>query len=251
MKIIASDFDGTVNYQGKISDKDKDAIKRFRKAGNKFGIVTGRDVELSSWIKQENGFEFDFVISCTGAVIRNGEGDILYAKKGEIGPFLYEMVDKALKLGANFFAVNNIMSKCYVDTLGKIPADFSMLKEFTHSNVGFKAIENAKEFLEYVRKNHSDKINAYQNGWHVDMPPVNTSKVTGIYEYAKMFENAEIYTVGDNVNDIDMIREFNGFAVSNALDEVKAVAKHQCDRIADMIDYLLGGEDKWIQEIGL
>ena len=62
MIIIASDFDGTVNYNGKISDEDKEAIKKFRKAGNKFGIVTGRDVELAQWIKQENGFEFDYVI---------------------------------------------------------------------------------------------------------------------------------------------------------------------------------------------
>lgn len=244
MKIIASDFDGTINYQGKISEDDKKAIKRFRKEGNKFGVVTGRDVELASWIKQENGFEFDFLICCTGAVIRSGEGELLYAKKGKVGPFFYEMVNKALELGANFFAISNLMSKCYVDALGKIPADFSMLDEFTHSNVGFPTNEGAKLFLDYVREAHGDKISAYQNGWHVDMPPASTSKVTGIYEYAKMFENAEIYTVGDNSNDIDMIKEFNGFAVSNAVDEVKKAAKHQCNRVADMIDYLLGGEDK-------
>ncbi|MBR7101750.1 MAG: HAD hydrolase family protein, partial [Clostridia bacterium] len=43
MKIIATDFDGTLSYNGKISEEDKAAIKRFRDAGNKFGVVTGRD----------------------------------------------------------------------------------------------------------------------------------------------------------------------------------------------------------------
>ena len=44
MKIIASDFDGTLNYHG-ISAEDTAAIAKFRAAGNKFGIVTGRDLE--------------------------------------------------------------------------------------------------------------------------------------------------------------------------------------------------------------
>ena len=95
---------------------------------------------------------------------------------------------------------------------------------------------------QFVRKNYSDKISAHRNGWNVDMPPANTSKVTGIYEYAKMFDNPEIYTVGDNVNDLLMIKEFCGYAVSNAVPSVKEAAKHQCTRVADMIDELLKGE---------
>ena len=44
MIIIASDFDGTLNHHG-ISEADKNAINKFRAEGNKFGIVTGRDLE--------------------------------------------------------------------------------------------------------------------------------------------------------------------------------------------------------------
>ena len=242
MKIIASDFDGTVNYHGKISDEDKAAIKRFRQAGNKFGIVTGRDVELSQWIKQENGFEFDFIISCTGAFIRNGDGDVLYAKRGKMGAFFDDIVAKALELKTSFFTVGNGFNKCYVDTLGKIPYDFSMLSEFTHSNCSFPSEERAAEFAEYVNKNYGDVISAHRNGWSVDMPPANTSKVTGIYEYARLFDNPEIYAVGDNVNDLPMIKEFCGYAVSNAVDSVKQAAKHQCDRVCNMIDELMKEE---------
>ena len=242
MKIIASDFDGTVNYNGRVSDEDKAAIKRFRQAGNKFGIVTGRDAELSQWIRQGDNFEFDFIISCTGAFIRDGEGEVLYVKRGKMGAFIDEILKKALELGTYFFTVGNGFNKCYVDTLGKIPPDFSMLKEFTHANCTFPSDERAQEFTDYVNKNYSDKISAHRNGWSVDMPPANTSKVTGIYEYAGMFENPEIYTVGDNVNDLSMIKEFCGYAVSNAVPCVKEAAKHQCTRVADMIDELMKGE---------
>lgn len=243
MKIIASDFDGTINYRGKISDEDKAAIRKFRQAGNKFGIVTGRDVELSQWIRQGDGFEFDFIISCTGAFIRSGEGDVLYSKKGKIGSFFYELIEKAMELKAGFFAISNVFNKCYVDVLGKIQTDLSMLKEFTHANCNFSSEESAQQFADFVNENYRDKISAHRNGWSVDMPPANTSKVSGIYEYAKMFENPEIYAVGDNVNDMPMIKEFCGYAVSNAVDSVKAVAKHQCDRICDMIEEILKGEE--------
>ena len=239
MKIIASDFDGTINYHGKISDADKAAIKRFRAAGNKFGIVTGRDVELSLWIRQKDGFEFDFIICCTGAVIRGSDGKIAYMKKGEVGPFFFDIIEKAKECGADFFTIGDVMYKCYIDMSGAVPTDISKMTEFTHANCGFSSDEGAIAFTEYVEKNYSDKISVHRNGWCVDMPPVNTSKVTGIYEYASQFENPEIYAVGDNVNDLLMIKEFNGYAVSNAVETVKNAAPNQCDRICDMIEELM------------
>ena len=239
MKIIATDFDGTLSYNGKISDEDKEAIHKFREAGNKFGIVTGRDVDMAQWIKPENGLEFDYLICCTGAVIRNGEGEIIYQKKGEMGDFIYDLIDKAKELGAYGFSASDIFLKCAIDIKGKIPMQIDSLKEFTQVNTGFSKEENAQKFIDYVNAAYGDKISAFRNGGSVDMPPANTSKVTGVYEYAKMFDNPEIYAVGDNVNDLAMIEEFCGFAVSNAKEEVKKAADHQCNRIADMIEFIM------------
>ena len=41
-KVAASDFDGTLFREMKISAEDMTAIKSWQAAGNKFGIVTGR-----------------------------------------------------------------------------------------------------------------------------------------------------------------------------------------------------------------
>ena len=71
------------------------------------------------------------------------------------------------------------------------------------------------------------------------MPPCGVSKVTGIYDYAKNYEGAKIYTVGDNVNDIPMLKEFESYAVSNARGEAKAAAKHECGRIENMIEEIM------------
>ena len=42
MKVLATDFDGTLFRDRTITPADLNAIRRFRRAGNRFGIVTGR-----------------------------------------------------------------------------------------------------------------------------------------------------------------------------------------------------------------
>ncbi|MBO5374845.1 MAG: HAD-IIB family hydrolase [Clostridia bacterium] len=241
MKIIASDYDGTVNCNG-ISQRDAEAITKFREAGNKFGIVTGRDLDMALWVL----FEFkkvktkiDFLICCTGAIILNGDGEIIKIKKGKVLPEHHEMIKKARELGVNSFNFNDGLKRIYIDPNGKIPYDLDCIPEFTQLNVWFMSNESADKFNAYINENYANVISAYRNGGSVDMPPANTSKVTGIYDYASQFDSPEIYTVGDNLNDIPMIEEFCGFAVSNAQDAVKKSAKHQCDRVADMIEIIM------------
>ena len=38
MKILASDYDGTLRTEELVAEKDIEAIARFRKAGNLFGL---------------------------------------------------------------------------------------------------------------------------------------------------------------------------------------------------------------------
>ena len=43
MKVAASDYDGTLLRGGKIDEETKEGIARWRAAGHKFGVVSGRD----------------------------------------------------------------------------------------------------------------------------------------------------------------------------------------------------------------
>jgi HAD superfamily hydrolase (TIGR01484 family) len=246
MKIIASDFDGTLNFHG-VSAEDSEAIAKFRAKGHKFGIVTGRDLEMALWVlfdlKKANA-EIDFLICCTGAVILNGKGELLMVKKGKVTPEFQTFIDKAYELGFGGFNFNNLLKRCYLDSRGNVPSEAMQIGEFTQLNIWFPDDKNSEKFNAFINENYSHLISSYRNGGSIDMPPVNTSKVTGIYDYSKQFDNPEIYSVGDNLNDLPMIEEFCGFAVSNAQPEVKAVAKHQCNRICDMINYILEEEDK-------
>ena len=244
MIIIASDFDGTLNHHG-ISDADKNAIDKFRQAGNKFGLVTGRDLEQALWViydLKKSNLTVDFVICCTGGVRLTGDGEIVRATKQKTGEYLNEILEYARTLGLGSFRASNELTVCHADSRAKIKQDFSAISEITQANAWFSTEDDAEKFLQYVRKNHANDISIYRNGGSIDMPPVGVSKVTGIYEYASQFEGAKIVTVGDNVNDVPMLLEFDGYAVSNARDEVKAVVNHHCDRISDMIDEIMKGD---------
>ena len=77
-KVAASDFDGTIYRDEKISDEDFAAIKNWRAAGNKFGIVTGRAYVMLEPHLKNYGLDVDFSICCNGAVIYDGDGKIVF-----------------------------------------------------------------------------------------------------------------------------------------------------------------------------
>ena len=147
MKIIATDFDGTLSYNGKISDEDKAAIKRFRDAGNKFGVVTGRDLEMSFWVR--NSFpDCDFIISCTGAVICDNGGSVIYEKKQIADYKLRDIAEFAVSHGAGSFSVSDGLTRHYVDVRGKIPTDYSKIKDFNQCCTWFYNGENAQALVD-------------------------------------------------------------------------------------------------------
>ena len=76
--MIASDFDGTLS-QGGISEETLEAIKEFRRRGNFFGVVTGRDFHWSYEIFKENDmFPFDFIISNNGGQGWDENGECIF-----------------------------------------------------------------------------------------------------------------------------------------------------------------------------
>lgn len=69
MKILASDYDGTLRTEELVDINDVHAIHEFRAAGNMFGLVTGRSMESIQTEIQKNKIEFDFIVANNGGVI--------------------------------------------------------------------------------------------------------------------------------------------------------------------------------------
>lgn len=63
------------------------------------------------------------------------------------------------------------------------------------------------------------------------------SKIKAINKIIKL-ENlgkVNVYTIDDGYNDIEMIKEFNGFAIKNSVDALKKDSKKQVDSVYELI----------------
>ena len=96
-KIIASDYDGTLCRDEGITEHDKAAIARWQTAGNLFGLVTGRNIHDALAVTRDPscGIRFDFVICCSGSIVLDRDGHIIYDGAGEI-PCLDRLADDFL-----------------------------------------------------------------------------------------------------------------------------------------------------------
>ena len=66
--ILATDYDGTLAKDGKVSEVTLDALKRLQKSGRKLILVTGRQVEDLCQAFPDTSL-FDCVVAENGAVI--------------------------------------------------------------------------------------------------------------------------------------------------------------------------------------
>ena len=103
MKIIASDFDGTFSHNG-VDAAKKDAVKRWRNAGNVIGLVSGRGRGDVLGIGKESGVDFDFFIANNGSVILDGKGNSIKEFRGD-GDVIDPLVRFILEIGGRDFAL--------------------------------------------------------------------------------------------------------------------------------------------------
>ena len=113
MKILASDYDGTLRTEELVDINDVHAIHEFRAAGNMFGLVTGRSMESIQTEIQKNKIEFDFIVANNGGVIYDRDFQrlqVLYMDFNKaldiiayIKPWIvYRMLSMTASTGLNF-----------------------------------------------------------------------------------------------------------------------------------------------------
>ena len=78
MKVAASDYDGTLYQQETICKENIDAIRKWRDAGGKFGVVTGRDFGMLVPQLQYYQIVFDFAVCNNGGIIFGQARSVLF-----------------------------------------------------------------------------------------------------------------------------------------------------------------------------
>lgn len=253
MKVLASDYDGTLRTGKTVDAKDIAAIAKFRAAGNLFGLVTGRSMESIQKEIAVNQFGFDFLVANNGGVV--------YDKDFQKLQCLYMDFDKALDIIAYIktldcvsFVINDgfYRYKIKVDD-SQIDHKYGDMLEVTQEEevldrgkiaqlvISLNDQQLAHEITEYLNTEFKGYVVAYTNVNCVDIVPVGVSKAEGLYVIENYLElnHEDIYAIGDSYNDLPMIEEFHGCCVAHAQDEILQAATKVYDSVGDAIEDLM------------
>lgn len=241
MKILASDYDGTLN-EGGVNDEKRAAIARWREAGNLFGIISGRGIRNIMDLMDEDGIECDFLIGDNGASVARGNGEVLSEVLCD-GKAAREIIDYFFSAGCNWSWVRPY-PECIVLPEGSepkpwecTPSSMPPIDKFTQISAAFSEPDMARESADRLGKVYGDRLNFLQNGHCIDIVRRDVNKAVGIYKLLELVggKYEDVITVGDNFNDADMIREFRSYAMDNAVPMIKELANRTTPSVTKLI----------------
>lgn len=240
MKIICTDYDGTLNHGG-ITQKKLDAIRKWKEKGNLFCIVSGRQKEFYKEISEKD-IPIDYLLACNGAVIVdnvcNAVSDVRCNE--DIGNELTEFIFSqgcsfVFFCGDEFF---RLRSKDFPDEDGVDYDPDKKMKTFNQISTACVDFDEAARVTALIRERFGKWINPLQNGTCIDIVPAGMDKSQGIYRLLDIVggKKEDVIAVGDNVNDEAMIKEFYSYAMENGVDSVKKLADKITVSIEDLIE---------------
>lgn len=248
MKIIGSDYDGTLNHNG-IDDAKREAIHEWRKAGNVFALVSGRHVNSVRDLHIQQDFPCDYFVGSNGAVILDANNNVVHADECDpdmlvpLIEYLYELgCSVGLVHSVDFFDVfpenldisslkrDHSPVSYTLDTIPKIPY-------YTQVSTWRPTLEEAAEVSKKVREKFGQYFNPMQNGLNIDIVRADVNKAKGLYKLMELVGASydDVITVGDNVNDYDMIKEFKSYAMESGVQSIKDLADFTVPGVAELI----------------
>ncbi len=229
MKILASDFDGTLFVSDdKVFKNNIKMINEFRSKNNLFIIITGRGIES---IKKEiikNDIKYDYLICENGAMIFDDKDNILdstYLDKKDVLEIIKIIEEENLKYifdtGINY--LNNMDMD--LSKLACIYIDKTSTKDFIKTKN--KVDENTNTY-NYISPNWINIVNKKVN------------KLVSLKKLLKIINQEDnIYTIGDAINDIDMIKEFSGAIMKVHESVLDNLSNKQYSTVSDYIKELI------------
>ena len=246
IKLVASDLDGTIiGRDNNIAQTNLKAINDINNKNIDFVICTGKTYPIIKGMFSK--FNASYGIFGNGNQIINlRTGEEIYkkllsssdvnkcidiARKYHLHVHVYtenEIITESLKFmdlrnfklqEDNYLAFNNI-EPCKLIISSE--TDLSDIKEeiLDSLNVSVTTIRKYGEYKDTVINKEYEYLDISPKG-------INKSTALNILGNYLKINNNEIMAVGDNLNDLDMVKNSGiGVAVANAYDELKQVAKY-------------------------
>lgn len=235
-KIIFFDIDGTLlDYEKKLPQYTKEAIRALKEKGYEVAIATGRAPFMFADLRRE--LDIQTYVSYNGQyVVLNNE--VIYTNPLNIDA-LYSLTDVAISNGHPIVYMDHEDMKANVSHHNDIIESIKTLKitKFpTHDPHYFEERETYQSLLFCKEKEellYQEEFKQFDFvRWHpvsVDVVPAGGSKAKGIEKITEKLgiRKESVFAFGDGLNDIEMLKAiYNSVAMGNAHDEAKKAARY-------------------------
>ena len=255
-KMVCIDMDGTLlSSRKKISEENKNAIKKVHDKGVEIVVTTGRIYNNAEYYSNLLGVKSP-VIAANGAIVKSKiDSKILYENPIKIEEciklidLLYEM-----KLLFHFYTTDGIFCN---NGLTKFATKVYMTKQVGHESlkINYHVIKSKEKWRKFFEENNNkitkciifsispdtivkckEKLKALDGIVYfgagkrsIEINNRGVSKGNAVRSLAQKYgiKREEIICIGDNENDLSMIEYAGvGIAMGNAIDSVKEIADY-------------------------
>ena len=202
MKMLVSDFDGTL-FNKDYKDNIK-AINEFVNKDNLFVICTGRNLNRLL-VDLDKDLKFNYLICSDGAVIYDKDFNEIY--RSDIEPRVVDGVVNIINNNDCFSDLDLIHGASLDDR--KVNAIYALYDK--------NKVDMAKYALEYIQKTHP-QIHGYLSKNYININNRMATKSSGIKNLIniKKLEPLLVYTIGDDINDQDMLLDYIGTLMNSS-----------------------------------
>lgn len=192
-----------------------------------FVIATGRSYFDYKKKKDLYNISCDYLIINHGATILKND-DIIFNIPIDNDIKIELKKDLKLDLALDSFFCSRIDSR----------VNFNCV-DLTKIHVKYQTSEIAKAINELINSKYSNKISSFlvckDSAIEIVANAVNKSiAIQYIADLEKISKNS-IYTIGDSYSDVEMIKNFNGFAMVNSIKQLKEITGKQYSSVSDLI----------------
>lgn len=223
MKLLVSDYDGTYATGRIAMALNAKAIRKFMDNGNAFVLSSGRSYRSLAFEAKINDIPYSYLATCDGSMLFDKDGNNLMYNKmpddivNELKPIINIGVHRQIEY----------MHEKKYDPYHILGTDIAGVAFIIDK---WKITDEFKREYEKIKKAHPELsfiVYNWQDEYYFMVKPKNVTKSTTIAELGKILQipKSEIYTIGDNSNDYEMIRDYNGYMIGDNPDIMEVALK--------------------------
>ena len=227
MKILASDFDETIYFpdNNELNEKNINSIKNFISKGNIFCIITGRNyTDLKKYLNDLD-IPYSYLICEDGAKIFNNMDyclNTVLLEESEIKETIKILEEE----NCDYYLDDGYNKTEYFNDCVKIVVNCS-----------------DEEEKERLVKTIKDKVNIhiYASRTHINIINKTINKENALKKLFNI-ENLNynnLHVIGDNDNDYEMIKAFNGVVMKNHHEKLNELKRDEYESLSDYIEELM------------